>query len=116
VTELLERYGVEIAVFGHLHAACAEAFRNPYGVRSGVTYYLRAPTSSTFPPCSLRSSLTRGFGGDMAQIESFSAQATMEPVAGYRAASQIRSFGPVYLDEPATWAEATRRPRPSTTC
>ncbi|NTU59799.1 MAG: hypothetical protein HGA98_01940, partial [Deltaproteobacteria bacterium] len=40
VTALLERYGVQVAVFGHLHAPGSERFENPYGERGGVRYYL----------------------------------------------------------------------------
>ncbi len=50
VTRLLERYGVECAVFGHLHGRGAEGFANPYGVRGGVTYLLVSADFAGFAP------------------------------------------------------------------
>ncbi len=49
VTGLLERYRVDHAVFGHLHAP-AGGFRNPYGVRNGVTYWLVSADFVDFAP------------------------------------------------------------------
>ncbi len=49
VTRLLERYRVDHAVFGHLHAP-AGGFRNPYGVRGGVTYWLASADFVAFAP------------------------------------------------------------------
>lgn len=50
VTDLLERYGVHAAVFGHLHGAGAERFENPYGERNGVCYYLVSADFARFAP------------------------------------------------------------------
>ena len=50
VTELLERHRVDVAVFGHLHGDGADAFRNPYGERGGVRYYLVSADFAGFAP------------------------------------------------------------------
>lgn len=50
VTELLERYGVQVAVFGHLHGDGADGFENPYGERGGVRYYLVSADFAGFAP------------------------------------------------------------------
>lgn len=50
VTELLERYAIDAAVFGHLHGAGAERFENPYGERNGVRYYLVSADFAHFAP------------------------------------------------------------------
>lgn len=50
VTRLLERHGVEAAVFGHLHGPGADTFANPYGERNGVVYYLVSADFAGFRP------------------------------------------------------------------
>jgi predicted phosphohydrolase len=50
VTRLLERYGVDVAVFGHLHGRGAENFSNPYGERNGIVYYLVSADFAGFRP------------------------------------------------------------------
>lgn len=50
VTALLERYRVDVAVFGHLHGEGAGGFRNPYGERNGVCYYLVSADFAGFAP------------------------------------------------------------------
>ncbi len=50
VTRLLERYRVDVAVFGHLHGTVGERFRNPYGERGGVRYYLVSADFAGFAP------------------------------------------------------------------
>ncbi|MBI5439737.1 MAG: metallophosphoesterase [Deltaproteobacteria bacterium] len=49
VTELLERHGVDVVVFGHLHGPCA-GYRNPYGRRNGVQYFLASADFVGFSP------------------------------------------------------------------
>jgi uncharacterized protein len=53
VTDLLEEYAIEVAVFGHLHGPCAEPFRNPYGRRKGVEYDLVSADFIDFTPALL---------------------------------------------------------------
>lgn len=53
VTRLLERYGVDVAVFGHLHSPASEHFENPYGARNGVRYYLVSADFAQFAPVPL---------------------------------------------------------------
>lgn len=50
VTRLLEKYGVNVAVFGHLHGTGPTAFTNPYGERGGVRYYLVSADFVNFAP------------------------------------------------------------------
>lgn len=50
VTALLEKYHIDAAVFGHLHAPGSAAFENPYGVRKGVRYYLVSADFARFAP------------------------------------------------------------------
>lgn len=52
VTRLLETYGVDLAVFGHLHGPCG-GYENPYGNRSGVEYYLVSADFVGFSPVAL---------------------------------------------------------------
>jgi predicted phosphohydrolase len=49
VTDLLERHGIGVAVFGHLHGPCP-GFENPYGSRNGVEYYLVSADFAGFAP------------------------------------------------------------------
>ena len=56
VTRLLERHGVEIALFGHLHSPASESFENPYGERNGVRYYLVSADFAQFAPVLLETS------------------------------------------------------------
>ena len=53
VTRLLEAHGVDLAVFGHLHGSGAEGFRNPYGERGGVRYFLASADFVGFAPLEL---------------------------------------------------------------
>ncbi len=53
VTRLLERYRVDIVVFGHLHGTGGETFTNPYGTRSGIVYYLVSADFAGFRPVRL---------------------------------------------------------------
>jgi len=50
VTRLLERYRVDIAVFGHLHGPGWQSFHNPYGERAGVRYFLVSADFARFQP------------------------------------------------------------------
>ncbi|HSH71085.1 MAG TPA: metallophosphoesterase [Deferrisomatales bacterium] len=50
VTRLLERYRVDVAVFGHLHGPGWETFANPYGERDGVRYFLVSADFARFQP------------------------------------------------------------------
>jgi predicted phosphohydrolase len=50
VTRLLERYRVDVAVFGHLHGPGWETFANPYGERGGVRYFLVSADFARFRP------------------------------------------------------------------
>jgi predicted phosphohydrolase len=50
VTELLERHRVDVVVFGHLHLTGPSTFKNPYGARNGVTYYLTSADFIGFRP------------------------------------------------------------------
>lgn len=50
VTRLLEKHGVDVALFGHLHLTAPCRFRNPYGKRGGVTYYLTSADFVDFRP------------------------------------------------------------------
>lgn len=50
VTELLEEFGVDHAVFGHLHLSGPSDFKNPYGKRKNVTYHLTSADFIDFTP------------------------------------------------------------------
>ncbi|TAL18458.1 phosphohydrolase [bacterium] len=50
VTELLEEFGVDHAVFGHLHLSGESGFKNPYGKRNNVTYHLTSADFIGFTP------------------------------------------------------------------
>ena len=50
MTRLLERYRVDVAVFGHLHGPGWETFTNPYGERGGVRYFLVSADFARFQP------------------------------------------------------------------
>lgn len=50
VTELLEKYRVDAAVFGHLHRSAPSDYANPFGVRNGIAYYLVSADFVDFAP------------------------------------------------------------------
>ncbi|GAB4270553.1 metallophosphoesterase [Deferrisoma sp.] len=50
VTRLLERHGVEVCAFGHLHGPGWERYENPYGEKNGVRYYLVSADFARFAP------------------------------------------------------------------
>ena len=50
VTRLLERYRVQVAVFGHLHGPGWRDFANPYGECNGVRYFLVSADFAHFRP------------------------------------------------------------------
>ena len=57
VTELLERYGVEVCVYGHLHGdGIAAGFT---GVRNGIRYQLLSADSVGFAPVEVAPALFR---------------------------------------------------------
>lgn len=53
VTRLLEAHRVDVVVFGHLHGSGREEFRNPYGERGGVRYFLASADFVGFAPFEL---------------------------------------------------------------
>jgi hypothetical protein len=55
VTELLEAHRVDVAVFGHLHRAAPTTFKNPFGQRGGVKYYLASADFIDFTPIEIAS-------------------------------------------------------------
>lgn len=55
VTDLLEKHGVNVAVFGHLHRSAPTEFANPFGERSGVRYYLASADFVDFSPVEIAS-------------------------------------------------------------
>lgn len=50
VTGLLEKYKVDIAVFGHLHRSGTTDFKNPFGEKNGIRYYLVSADFIDFKP------------------------------------------------------------------
>lgn len=50
VTALLEKYSVDAAVFGHVHRSGEGEFKNPFGRKNGVTYYLASADYTGFRP------------------------------------------------------------------
>jgi predicted phosphohydrolase len=55
VTKLLEEHGVDVAVFGHIHRSAPTAFKNPFGERGGVKYYLASADFIDFAPIEIAS-------------------------------------------------------------
>jgi predicted phosphohydrolase len=57
VTELLERYGAEVCIYGHLHGdGIAAGFT---GVRNGIRYQLLSADSVGFAPVEVAPALLR---------------------------------------------------------
>jgi len=50
VTRLLDRYGINIVVFGHMHHPKAENFKNPFGELNGAAYHLVSADFVGFSP------------------------------------------------------------------
>lgn len=50
VTDLLEKYGVDAAVFGHVHRSNETAFENPFGRVGGVELHLASADFIDFTP------------------------------------------------------------------
>ncbi len=53
VTRILEAHGVDIVVFGHLHRSAPTTFKNPFGEKKGIRYYLASADFISFEPIQL---------------------------------------------------------------
>lgn len=53
ITRLIEKYGVNVVVFGHMHHPMAPNFKNPFGTLNGATYHLVSADFVRFSPAEI---------------------------------------------------------------